>query len=522
MSNHEIINAFCAAWPDLNPDGQLVCSLQAADLPAVCRWWHDRAQALLVDAFALADPVSPDDYLVRYVFDLPGLDGFVTLCARVAGQPPAYPAVSLDIHAADWFEREIYEMYGIIPQGHPALGGFILRNQGDDGPFPLRKNFRREDRLPEMSCLLRPHPVEGRGVFEMPLGPVYSGIAEAAHFALTSIGEEVFWVSPRLFYKHRGLEKAGEEVPLEKALLLAQRISGIGAVSESLALCRAVEAAAGLEVPARALYLRSILAELERLYNHIGNIAEICESTSLSVGAAQGFMLRERLLRLNALLTGHRYLMYSICYGGVRWDLNLEKIYLLRDILKPLAADFRHWFKMLLNTDSFLDRLENIGVLDVHDARNLCATGPVGRASGLDRDWRRDRPYAAYKRVDFEVPVETDGDGLARMKVRAAEVEQSLAVLARLAAELPAGPAVNDARPHLPEGVSACGWCEGPRGGTLHWVMAGENNQLWRYRMRTPSLANWHTYPHGTEGCAFQDFPIILASFGLSFAESDR
>lgn len=522
MPKHKVIHDFCAAWPGLSMDAQQECTVAAADLPGVCRWWNDRAQALLVDAFALSDPACPEDYLVRYVFDVPGLDAFVTVCTRVEGRHPAYPAVSLDVHAADWFEREIFEMYGITPQGHPALGGFILRNQGDDGPFPLRKNFPREGQMPELSCLFRTHPVEGRGVFEMPLGPVYSGVAEAAHFALTSIGEEVFWVTPRLFYKHRGLEKAGENAPLGKTLLLARRISGTGAVSESLALCRAVEAAAGLEVPPRAHYLRSILVELERLYNHIGNIADIAESTSLSVGAAQGFMLRERLLRLNAQLTGHRYLMHTICFGGVRWDLDLGKIYLLRDILKPLAMDFRKWFRMLLNTDSFLDRLENIGVLDVWDARNLSATGPVGRASGLDRDWRRDYPYAAYAQVDFAVPVETDGDGLARMKVRAAEVEQSLALLEQLIAKLPPGPVLNSARPQLKEGACAYGWCEGPRGGTLHWVMAGEDNRLWRYRMRTPSLVNWHTYPDGTEGCAFQDFPIILASFGLSFAESDR
>lgn len=522
MSEHGIFKAFRRAYPAAEVKEQFACTIAAGDLPQVCKWWRDEAGALLADAFALADPGSPEDYVLRYVFDVPGMDALVTLCARVGGQQPVYPAVSLEMHAADWFEREIFEMYGLTPQGHPALGGFILRSRGDNGPFPLRKDFSRDDRLPELSCRLRPHTVEGSGVFEMPLGPVYSGVAEAAHFALTSIGEEAFWVVPRLFYKHRGLEKAGENMSPEQALFLAQRISGTGAVSESLALCQAVEEAARLEVPPRALYLRSIFAELERLYNHIGNIADICESTSLSVGTAQGFMLRERLQRLNALLTGHRYLMGSICPGGVQGDLDTEKINLLRDTLKPLAADFRRYFRMLLNTDSFLDRLENIGVLKCDTARNLSATGPVGRASGVDRDWRRDHPYAAYERLDFTVPVETDGDCLARMKVRAAEVEQSLSMLDQLAAGLPAGRPLNGRYTGLAEGESGLGYCEGPRGGTLHWVAAGPDNRLWRYRMRTPSLVNWHTYHAATERCVFQDFPIILASFGLSFAESDR
>ncbi|HUW63456.1 MAG TPA: NADH-quinone oxidoreductase subunit C [Spirochaetia bacterium] len=521
MENCKIIDDFSAAWPQLALGGEHTCQVPAADLPAVATWWRE-AGARLADAFALADPAAPEQYLVRYVFEVPGTDTFISLQASVSGECPAYPAVSLDLHAADWFEREIFELYGILPQGHPALGGFVLHNQGDGGPFPLRKAFSRSSRLTAVSGAYRSHPVEGRGVFEMPLGPVYAGVSESIHFALTSIGEEVFWVTPHLFFKHRGFEKAGEDISLEGVLQMVRRLSGIGAVSESLALCQAVEKAASLEVPPRALYMRSLLAELERLYNHIGNIADICESTSLAVGAAQGFMLRERLLRLNCLLSGSRYLMNTVCFGGVLCDLGPDRAGLLRETLKPLAHDFRGWFRMLLNTDSFLDRLENIGVLNTADATNLGATGPVGRASGIDRDWRRDHAYAAYDRMEFRVPVENDGDGLARLKVRATEVEESFALVEQLVSQLPGGPVQNGTRPELSPGAAAMGYSEGPRGATLHWVCAGEDNRLWRVRLRPPSLLNWHAFPSATEGCAFQDFPIILASFGLSLAESDR
>ncbi len=513
------MDEFRAAWPQLSPAGD-TCRVPARDLPLVAAWWRE-AGARLADAFALADPGSPRDYLVRYVFEAPP-DAFVTMESPVTGTPPAYPAVSLHLHAADWFEREIYEMYGVLPEGHPALGGFVLHRQGEGDPFPLRKNFARSTPLPGASCVSHPHQAQGRGVFEMPLGPVYAGVAESIHFTLTSIGEEVFWVVPQLFFKHRGLEKAGEDIPLERVLQMVRRISGIGAVSESLAFCQAVETAAGTEVPPRGLFLRSLLAELERIYNHVGNLADICESTSLGVGAAQGFVLRERLLRLNCLLSGSRYLMNAIGFGGVLRDPGPERISLMRDTLRALAGDFRRWIAALLATDSFLDRLQNIGVLDSGAAANLGATGPVGRASGIDRDWRRDHVYAAYGRLEFRVPVESEGDGLARLKVRAAEVEESLALVEQLVSSLPGGPPQNPRPPELAPGAAASGYCEGPRGAVLHWISAGEDNRLWRLRLRPPSLLNWHTFPQATEGCAFQDFPIILASFGLSLAESDR
>lgn len=521
MENCRIINDFCAAWPQLSLDVEYTCQVPATDLVVVANWWRE-AGARLLDGFALADPDEAYGYLLRYVFDAPGMEVFITLLSQVSGTPPTYPSVGLVLHSADWFEREIFEMYGIVPEGHPALGGFILRSQDPTGAFPLRKDFKREDRLSEVSGFPRPHPVLGRGVFEMPLGPVYAGVTESVHFGLASIGEEVFWVTPQLFFKHRGLEKAAEDIPLEGVLEIVRRISGIGAVSDSLALCHAVEKAAGVEVPTRALYIRSLLAELERLYNHIGTIADICESTSLTVGAAQGFMLRERLLRLNCLLTGSRYLMNTVNFGGVLCDFAPDRLGLLRETLKAVGKEFQFWVSLLLHTDSFLDRLENIGVLEPQHAANLGATGPVGRASGVDYDFRRDHAYAAYDQVEFRVPVEKDGDGLARFKLWAAEVDESLAIIGQLASRLPAGPPQNRSTIRLAAGASATGYSEGPRGTVLYWIFVGEDNRLWRMRLRPPSLLNWHCFPQAIEGCAFQDFPIILASFGLSLAETDR
>jgi len=176
----------------------------------------------------------------------------------------------------------------------------------------------------------------------------------------------------------------------------------------------------------------------------------------------------------------------------------------------------------LMATDSFLDRLEGIGIIKPEVAADLCATGPLGRASGVARDFRRDYPYGVYDRVDFAVPVCGDGDCLARMRLRQLEVGESLAIIKQLLSALPAGALTNCSTHRARPGSSACGYCEGPRGATLHWVSVGKDGLLWRWRIRPPSLVNWHTFPFATEGCAFQDFPVILASFGLSHAECDR
>jgi len=270
-----------------------------------------------------------------------------------------------------------------------------------------------------------------------------------------------------------------------------------------------------------------IFAELERIYNHVSNIAEVCEATSLAVGAAQGFVLKERLLRLNTLLASHRYLMGINCIGGVRVDLGREKIATLLKTLFEFNQEYQKWIKMLLATDSFLDRLEGIGTLNPEFAAALGAIGPVGRAAGVNKDFRRDHPYALYDKVDFVVPAIADGDCLARLRVRHAEIEQSLFIIEQVVHLLPQGPLKPNpwnipAWSAAGAGSGAYGFAEGPRGATLHWLELDEDGLIWRWRVRTPSLANWHTYPLAVEGSAFQDFPIILASFGLSHAECDR
>jgi len=272
-------------------------------------------------------------------------------------------------------------------------------------------------------------------------------------------------------------------------------------------------------VPARARALRVFLAELERLRQHAGAIQEICESTALVVANSQAGMLEEDLLRVSGELTGHRYLFGLLAPGGLLCDLPAEACRkALRDS-KAAVTQLDELDRRLTISSSFLDRLEEVGVIWPQTAKAYSLVGPVARASGLARDLRRAQPYSGYESFDFDVPTEEEGDGYARLRVLFAEARQALRIMEQAAAALTEG----DVRaPVNFRSGAALGWVEAPRGATLHWVRLDDSGRISRYRIITPSFANWHSFHLAAEKFAFQDFPIILSTFDLSVAENDR
>jgi Ni,Fe-hydrogenase III large subunit len=262
------------------------------------------------------------------------------------------------------------------------------------------------------------------------------------------------------------------------------------------------------------------MAELERFRHHIAAIAGICSSTAMAVPTSQASILEEELLRLSCALTGHRYLFGLNIPGGLSIDFN-------NDILKNLAATIDDFLqklnelkKMLCFSSSFLDRLEEVGTISRERAVSYGLVGPVARASGMIRDLRKVLPYSGYEKVDFIVPCEQEGDGYARLRVLFSEVEQSAQIIHQVAFSLPSGPVVSPVF-SMVHG-SSLGWVEAPRGAAFHWVKLGEDSKIARYRLTTPSFTNWHGFHLAAEDFAFQDFPIIMATFGLSNAECDR
>ena len=342
--------------------------------------------------------------------------------------------------------------------------------------------------------------------------------SSSAEFVFFYIGEAILHYQPRLFFKHRGMEKRFEGLAADRAVILAERISGVGSVAHALAYCQAVEAAANCSVPPRALFLRVLLAEMERLYNHLHYFGHLCHTTTLKVGEAEGKLLEERAKQLNARLTGSRFLRSLLTVGGLRRDLSPQDW--LGAELEKLQRDFSAYALRLESTDSHLDRLITTGKLGPDIAFDQGATGPVDRASGLDRDLRRDHSYAAYGQLPLPVPVRDGGDARARAQVRMAEVEASIAMMQRALSLLPDG-AVRADYAIMPKS-EGLGWAESPRGTLFYAVHFDGDGKLARVKIKSPSFSNWRVFPYTVHETNMMDYAINEASFGLTIAGCDR
>ncbi len=465
-----------------------------------------------------------EEWILRYVFRIPG-DGWIHFILRLPLATRTVPSISAQIHAADWYEREAEDLFGLEFEEHPRLGDFILHDQvWQEGLAPMRKAFDAG----QTHLKKRPkedwHPVlvvQDPGAFAMPVGPVYEGgIGESVHFLLETVGEDVIRAVPRLFYNYRAVEKIAEGKSVLDALLLAERFSAKSAFAHSLAYCQAVERIFQQVVPLRARGLRVALAELERLRHHAGAIAAICQSTALTVSEAHAAIVEEQLLRVSCAFAGHRYLFGLNTPGGLRRDFDAQNCRTLLGVVDTASSQLRKLEERLRYSSSFLDRLEDVGIISPESARDLDLVGPLGRASGLAHDLRRACPYGGYERYRFDVPCEKEGDGFARLRVLFSEVQQSAKVIHQAVESLEPGEIC--APIAQPNAGAASGWVEAPIGAAVHWIRLDRENRVERYRILSPSFRNWLGLHVAVEDFAFQDFPIILATFGLSASECDR
>jgi len=464
-----------------------------------------------------------DEWALRYVFYGDREAGWVHVRVHAPLTERTFPSIVKFVHAADWHEREAEDLFGLIFEGHPRLGDFVLHNDAwQEGVEPMRRRFdagaAMRHRRPDADWRPR-RIVQEPGAFVMPIGPKFSGVAESVHFLLETVGEDVIRSVPRLFYKWRAVEKLAEGKTVDDVLLLAERFAATTAFAHGLAYCQAVESISGATVPARARLLRVFLAELERVRHHAGAIQEICESTALVVANSQAGIVEEDLLRISGELTGHRYLFGLLAPGGLLSDLSNDACRTALTRSQKVLAELNELEKRLRVSSSFLDRLEEVGIVAFKDAKAFGLAGPVARASGLVRDVRRAQPYSGYDQFDFDVPGEQEGDGYARLRVLFAEARQSMRVMEQAVAALKHGGV------HEPIALrpgAALGCVEAPRGAAFHWVRLDERGRVARYRVVPPSFPNWHGFHLAVEQFAFQDFPIILSTFDLSVAENDR
>lgn len=459
-------------------------------------------------AYAWSPPDKAPE--VRYVISAPEqreFDLWVVADAR------ELPSLAPTLPLLGWYEREMMDLQGLKFTGHPEPYPLILRP--DDS---THINGRGRGSHPPTNGHAHLPDINATDVQQLPFGPIRADVLESAEFTFFYVGEHIIHYQPRLFFKHRGMETCFEGADPRRGVVIAERVSGIGSVCHALAYCEAIERAAGCEVPLRARALRVLLAELERLYNHLHYLGHLCHTTTLKVGEAQGKLLEETAKQLNARLTGSRFLRGVLTPGGLRRDLDPSKW--LGDALESLREQFVAYVDRLESSESHLDRLITTGVLPERVAFDQGATGPIERASGLDHDLRRDHPYAFYADLPLTVTTLKDGDAYARERVRIAEVEAAFVLCQRILLLLERGPVRVDCIPApLSEGL---GWAEGPRGSLFYAVHVAADGRLARVKIKSPSFSNWRAFPLTVHDTNMMDYAINEASFGLTMAGCDR
>lgn len=475
----------------------------------------------LASVFAEDRTTASSAFLIYYVFEHMQDHRFLLVRTSVPADQPEFSSLAATIPAVNWQEREIQDWFGLVPVGHPNPRRVALHDNWPD-IHPLRKDFPIDTVLPPFEGeqhVLR--PTLGEGIVQIPVGPVHAGIIEPGHFNFAVAGEPIIYLQLRMFYTHKGIEKRFEQLPVNHAVYLAESISGDSSFSHGTAFCQAIESAAEVEIPARAKRIRTILLELERLYNHVGDIGAIATDVGFGVANAHASRLREWILGVNENLTGSRLLRGVVLPGGVRRDWDQRQVDSCISALMRFESEFADLMQIVDSSDSTRDRLEHTGILHPDKARDLGIVGVAGRASGIDRDLRRDHPYAAYDEVSIEVPVYQQGDVLRRMRVRADEITQSIQIIRQITAKLSPGPC-RIAVPPLPADRVALGAVEGWRGEILHWIRTASNGRLERCKIKDPSLNNWPALVEAVQGNIVPDFPVINKSFNLSYSGTDR
>jgi Ni,Fe-hydrogenase III large subunit len=410
-----------------------------------------------------------------------------------------YPSIGALHPPAIRLERALRDLYRIEPAGLPDRRPWL-----DHGADPTAYQFL---------------PVEGDALHQIPVGPVHAGIIEPGHFRFTADGETVVRLEARLGYVHKGVDALMHGATLEQAARLAGRVSGDSTVAYAIAFARAVEAALGVTVPPRAVFLRAVMAELERVANHLGDVGAICNDASFSLMLAHCGVLRENVLRAALACFGHRLMMDCVVPGGAAIDLTPEGISRLRALTGAVRVRFVGLVRLYDGTASLQDRTVTTGIVKSDLVRRFGTGGVVGRASGRAFDCRRTPGYPPYEALTFSVPTREEGDVNARIWIRIEEIGQSLSLIEQCLDALPPG----DIRVALAPG----GPCEGMalaeafRGDVLVWLRIAADGSVDRCHLRDASWFQWPLLETAIEGNIVADFPLCNKSFNCSYSGHD-
>lgn len=434
---------------------------------------------------------------------------------RVPRDDAWVPSLAGLSYQAGRFERELHDLYGIVAHDHPQPYRLVRHAHWPTGFYPLLDAavtpaaFDAKVGFPFME-------VAGKGVYEIPVGPVHAGLIEPGHFRFSVVGETIVRMYQRLYFVHRGVEKLfiGREV--SDGVELAERISGDTAIGHNLAYLMAVEDAVGIEIGPRAALIRALLLELERLYNHIADLGALANDAGFGIANSHAGRLRETLLRHNALLTGHRLLRGALHLGGA--ELLAEPDL---PLVASVAAEVAELAEIATSHSLVANRLNTTAVLPTDQAQRLGVLGYVARGSGVAIDARADQPFVDLG-PEFRVVTRLDGDVRARFDVRAEEVAVSAKLVADLAGRIAAAPIEAAKRlPLLTHTVAGLGVVEAWRGTLVHRVEIGPGGVLKRVKVVDPSFLTWPGLPVALNDVIVPDFPLANKSFNCSYAGND-
>lgn len=511
---------------------EIYIELTAADIwEAAAYLWRQRRFPLVsmigedCRSFAENNRAADGGFAISYAFADRANGVLIILRTQLEAGTEQFYSICTVVPAAAGYEREIQDMFGLIPLGHPDPRPLVFHGNWQAGNYPLRKDFDRRHKPKFVNRPMEYTKIEGEGVYEIPVGPVHAGIIEPGHFRFSVVGEPIINLEAQLSFVHKGVEKLFEDCSPEKGFYLAERISGDETFANSLAYCQAVEKLAGVEIPERAKYSRTFFAELERLVAHMGDLSGIPQDVAYIFAAGNFNMLRIWAYQLCDKLCGVRFLRSVNALGGLRKDFLWGQRAAAADHLQKIKEELIDTARIVRGNSMFMDRVEHTGILQEQVARDLNAVGPPARAAGISQDVRRDFPYAAYGGLDFQIPAYHDGDVCCRMNVKIEEALQSIAIMEQCLAKLESleteGAAIRVSLPDLPAGKCAFAMTESPRGENVHFIRAGEGNSISRYKVRTPSFCNWPAVCHAVAGNIVPDFPLINKSFNLSYAGND-
>lgn len=461
------------------------------------------------------DTRRSDELRAVYLFTAADPDRRVELHVRLPRTHPHVPSLTAMSFPAGRFEREMHDLYGIVPTDHPLPRRLVRHFHWPRGWHPM---LDAAGEPPEFGDVDGPYPfrtVEGPGVYEIPVGPVHAGLIEPGHFRLSVVGETILKLKARLWFVHKGLEKLFHDKAPDEAVALSERVSGDTSVGHALAFCLAVEDALGVPASADVRRLRAILLELERLYNHVTDIGALCNDVGHGILNAQALRVRERLLRVNDEVTGHRLLR-----GAVRPGDTVVRRLPDAGALAAVGNDVAEIVALALDHTVVRERFAGTAVLTHQQAVDLGTVGYVARASGLSIDARHQHPF-----VETAPPTAGarphDGDVLARFLARATEIEESIALIGRLLDGLGGTDALADVEQAPSANRSGVGIVEGWRGTLVHRVELHPGGGLARVKIVDPSFLNWPALPVALTDTIVPDFPLTNKSFNLSYAGND-